>query len=75
MSETYRLIDSVLGSTRQVYEQDTETTVKQLETIRQVNTSTTLRHIRKEEELKQLAKKAERIESTSNLFLIDADWI
>ncbi|CEP23114.1 hypothetical protein BN1211_3629 [Cyberlindnera jadinii] len=63
MSETYKLLDSALESARAVYEHDTEVTVKQLETIRQVNTATTLNYIKKEEALKRVTRKADSIEA------------
>ncbi|ODV74393.1 uncharacterized protein CYBJADRAFT_73075 [Cyberlindnera jadinii NRRL Y-1542] len=63
MSETYKLLDSALESARGVYEHDTEVTVKQLETIRQVNTATTLNYIKKEEALKRVTRKADSIEA------------
>lgn len=65
MSETYKLLDSALESARAVYEHDTEVTVKQLETIRQVNTATTLNYIKKEEALKRVTRKADSIEAKS----------
>lgn len=65
MSDTYNLIDAALKSVRDVYEQDTESTVKQLEAMRQVNTAATLRYIKKEEDLKKLSRKAKSVEQTS----------
>lgn len=68
MSESHKLIDAALTSLREVYQEDTDTTVKRLDSLRQANTTATLRYIKKEEELKKLVRKSDTVKANSELF-------
>lgn len=65
MADTYKLIEESLDSLREVYLDDTDATLKQIESIRQSNTAATLKYIKKEEDLKTIGRKVEKIQLTS----------
>lgn len=65
MPDSHKLVEEILDSIEQVFEADTEQSLKQIENLRQINTSTTLKFIRKEEELKSLARKTSKIDAIS----------
>lgn len=62
---TRKLVNESLTSIKHVFEDDTETSLAKIDSIRQINTANTLQYIKKEEELKNLATKIERISDTS----------
>jgi hypothetical protein len=72
MSDTQKLIAEALDSVEQSFNTDTEQSIRQLENLRQINTSTTLKFIRKEEELKSLARKTEKISTISEYIHVNA---
>lgn len=74
MSNIQEIIKECFESVRDTFEEDTEETLKQMESLRQVNTTTTLKYIKKEEDLKTLGRKADHVSSLSKLFFIRNLW-
>lgn len=67
---TRKLIDESLTSMKRVFEDDTESSLAKIDLIRQINTANTLQYIKKEEEMKSLSTKIERIANTSRYIQI-----
>lgn len=68
--KTSKLVNESLNSMRHVFEDDTESSLAKIDSVRQGNTSNTLQYIKKEEELKHIATKIERINNTSELLFV-----
>lgn len=75
--QTRRLVNESLTSIKHVFEDDTESSLAKIDSIRQINTANTLQYIKKEEELKNLATKIERISDTSmcDFGLCNVGWV
>lgn len=61
---TKKLVTESLNSIKHVFEDDTENSLVKIDSIRQIHTTNTLQYIKKEEEMKNLSAKLDRVSNT-----------
>lgn len=65
--EQKKHIKSALDGVKQIFEQDTQKTISQIESIRIKNTATTIQFLKKEEEFKPISEKMDQLKSLCEL--------
>lgn len=69
---TKKLVTESLNSIKHVFGDDTENSLVKIDSIRQIHTTNTLQYIKKEEEMKNLSAKLDRVSNTSECFLFES---